>query len=249
MELIRVLTLNTHKGFSSLNSKFILHELREAIRNVSADLVFLQEILGENTKHSQEVENWPDVPQYEFLADSLWPDFAYGKNATYSEGHHGNAILSKFAIRTSQNQSLTTYPLEQRGMLHCEIQIGNHPDLNLHAVCVHLGLFSTHRKQQLRMICDFISENVPAKAPLIVAGDFNDWLHTGDSLFRSQLSLRETHYSRHGKFAKTFPAFFPFLALDRIYIRGFHVKESRVVEEKMLSDHSGLLAEILLETP
>lgn len=43
---IRLLSVNTHKGFSSLNRRFILHELREAVRSVSADVVFLQDVLG-----------------------------------------------------------------------------------------------------------------------------------------------------------------------------------------------------------
>ncbi len=36
--------------------------------------------------------------QFAFLADEIWPHFAYGKNAIYSAGHHGNAILSKHPI-------------------------------------------------------------------------------------------------------------------------------------------------------
>ena len=43
---LRVLTVNTHKGFTALNRRFILPELREAVRSTGADLVFLQEVLG-----------------------------------------------------------------------------------------------------------------------------------------------------------------------------------------------------------
>ncbi|MGH8805531.1 MAG: endonuclease/exonuclease/phosphatase family protein, partial [Polaromonas sp.] len=38
----KVLTVNIHKGFTFFNRKFILPELREAVRSVSADVVFLQ---------------------------------------------------------------------------------------------------------------------------------------------------------------------------------------------------------------
>ena len=44
---IKVLTVNTHKGFTAFNRRFILPELREAVRSTGADLVFLQEVLGE----------------------------------------------------------------------------------------------------------------------------------------------------------------------------------------------------------
>ncbi len=37
----KVLTINTHKGFTSFNRRFILPELRDAVRANSADIVFL----------------------------------------------------------------------------------------------------------------------------------------------------------------------------------------------------------------
>ena len=43
---LTVMTVNIHKGFTAFNRKFILPELREAVRKVGADVVFLQEVLG-----------------------------------------------------------------------------------------------------------------------------------------------------------------------------------------------------------
>src|SRR6478609_8234877 len=80
---LRVLTLNTHKGFTTFNRRFILPELRDAVRKMSTDVVFLQEVLGTNTQHSERYTDWPDAPQYEFLADTMWSDFSYGRNAVY----------------------------------------------------------------------------------------------------------------------------------------------------------------------
>ena len=37
---IKVLTVNIHKGFTFFNRKFILPELREAVRTIGADVVF-----------------------------------------------------------------------------------------------------------------------------------------------------------------------------------------------------------------
>src|SRR5690606_4779870 len=95
---LKVLTVNTHTGFTALNRRFILHELREAIRATGADIVFLQEVLGAHEHHASKHDSWPATSQYEFLADSIWKDFAYGRNAVYPYGHHGNALLSKFPI-------------------------------------------------------------------------------------------------------------------------------------------------------
>ena len=49
----RVLTVNAHKGFGFFNRRFILRELRDAVRTVSADIVFLQEVLGTHALHAK----------------------------------------------------------------------------------------------------------------------------------------------------------------------------------------------------
>ena len=91
----RVLTVNTHKGLTFFNRKFILHELREAVRSVSAEVVFLQEVQGLHDRHHLRFANWTETPHHEFLADTVWPEVAYGRNAVYPNGHHGNAVLAR----------------------------------------------------------------------------------------------------------------------------------------------------------
>ncbi|HZF79311.1 MAG TPA: EEP domain-containing protein, partial [Rubrivivax sp.] len=66
---LRILTVNTHKGFAALNRRFVLPELRDAVRQVNADIVFLQEVQGIHEGHSGRVIDWPPAPHYEFLAD------------------------------------------------------------------------------------------------------------------------------------------------------------------------------------
>ena len=48
---LKLLTINTHKGFTALNRRFILPELRDAVRTVSADIVCLQEVMGAHEVH------------------------------------------------------------------------------------------------------------------------------------------------------------------------------------------------------
>ena len=146
-----VLTVNTHKGFTALNRRFILPELREAVRSVSADVVFLQEVHGTHEHHPKRYNNWPAMPQYEFLADSLWPQFAYGRNAVYPAGDHGNALLSKFQIMRHDNLDVSISGHENRGLLHCVLRLpGEGPEV--HAICVHLGLRESHRTEQLQAV-------------------------------------------------------------------------------------------------
>ncbi|UUZ72309.1 endonuclease/exonuclease/phosphatase family protein [Polaromonas sp. P1(28)-8] len=117
-----MLTVNIHKGFTFFNRKFILPELREAVRTVGADVVFLQEVTGNHIKHADKFDNYPDTPHYEFLADTIWPQFAYGRNAVYTNGHHGNAVLSKFPIVRFENRDVSISGPERRGLLHCRTE-------------------------------------------------------------------------------------------------------------------------------
>ena len=245
---LKVLTVNIHKGFTFFNRKFILPELREAVRSVGADIVFLQEVTGTNAKHPDKFDNYPETPHYEFLADSIWPQFAYGRNAVYTHGDHGNAIMSKFPIVRFENHDVSISGPERRGLLHCELQIPGRP-VNVHAICVHLSLTEAHRTQQMDKLCELVHADVPAHAPLIVAGDFNDWRHRADAQLARGAALHEVFVQANGSPARTFPARLPLLRLDRIYVRNAIGHAPVVLPNKPwshLSDHAPLAAEIEL---
>jgi endonuclease/exonuclease/phosphatase family metal-dependent hydrolase len=239
---LRVLSLNVHKGFTPLNRRFVLQELREAVRAVAADLVFLQEVVGSHAHHARKHKNWPSATQYEYLADSLWRDHAYGRNAVYPHGDHGNALLSRFPIRSHRNHDVTSGRGEARGFLHCVIDISG---AALHAICVHLGLFERERRQQLDLLCRLIEREVPAEAPLVVAGDFNDWRECAHERLSKGAGLREVFVGASGRAARTFPARWPLLPLDRIYVRNAQALQPHVLAARPwshLSDHAPLAA-------
>ncbi|HVL76223.1 MAG TPA: endonuclease/exonuclease/phosphatase family protein [Noviherbaspirillum sp.] len=242
----KVLTVNTHKGFTALNRRFVLHELREAVRTVGADIVFLQEVLGKHVAHQMRFANWPDAPQYEFLAESIWPSYAYGCNAVYPHGHHGNALLSKWPILRHQNHDISASDPEKRGLLHCVLHA---PDsgVHLHAICVHLALWDKHRRPQTALLCDLLATEVPSDAPLIVAGDFNDWRLRAHAQLVREAKLREVFVEAFGEPARTFPARWPLLRNDRIYVRNANAHAPMVLPRRPwthLSDHTPLAAEI-----
>ena len=245
---LKVLTVNIHKGFTFFNRKFILPELREAVRTVGADVVFPQEVTGSHAKHPEKFANYPDTPHYEFLADSIWPQFAYGRNAVYTNGDHGNAIMSKFPIVRFENHDVSIAGPERRGLLHCELQIPGR-SLNVHAICVHLSLTESHRTQQMKRLCQLVSHAIPAQAPLIVAGDFNDWRNRAGKQLLDGAALNDVFVQAHGMPARTFPAIMPLLRLDRIYVRNAIGHAPMVLPNKpwsRLSDHAPLAAEIEL---
>lgn len=239
---LRIATFNIHKGVSSFNTRLVLSKQRDLVRKLHADIVFLQEVRGEHERHSKLTLN----SQYEFLADSIWPDYAYGKNAIVSRGHHGNAILSKYPIVRWENEDVSASVTEQRGLLHCEIAIPNWQQ-NLHCICVHFGLLSLWRRKQLKALNARIDQLVPPEAPLIIAGDFNDWRQEASSALSVQQHLHEVFKIAHGSYARSFPSLLPMFRLDRIYARGFDIQHCQVhsgVAVANLSDHAALSANL-----
>ena len=246
---VRVLTLNLHKGFSALNRRFVLHEIRAAVRLVGADVVFLQEVLGAApAPRGVHASDTVTLPQYEVLADSIWPQHAYGHNAVSPSGHHGNALLSKFPIARHRNIDVSVNGRERRGLLHCELTV---PGLAqpLHAVCVHLGLSEGQRQHQIGQLCRLLDSEVPAGAPVVVAGDFNDWRLQGHRKLQQGCALVDVHTHARGRPARTFPARHPLLRLDRIYVRDARLHDPIALPRRPwshLSDHTPLAAEVLL---
>ncbi len=207
---------------------------------MNADLVCLQEVVGQS----------PDLTkgsQFEYLADQIWNHFAYGKNAIYSDGHHGNAILSHFPFVNYENADISNHRLERRGILHGKVGLPEWGETFLHIMTLHLDLSAWGRKRQLDKLCLLIEQHVPPHQPLIVCGDFNDWSEDASPLLFQRAGLSEAFKRHKGHHARTFPAYFPILKLDRLYVRGLEVENISRLDARPwheLSDHLGLLAEL-----
>lgn len=235
-------TYNIHKGLSHFNQRMVLHELRERLRDLSADILFLQEVQG-GGRHAY--PEFPSLPQHEFLAERLWPHLAYGKNAVYEHGHHGNAILSRYPITHWDNLDVSAHRFENRGLLHCEIALPGAAQ-PLHCICVHFGLFKRGRGLQFSALTDRVQQRVPADAPLIIAGDFNDWRDHARRLLAHELQVHEVFHASRGRLARSYPAGMPLLRMDRIYVRGLGIQHSEAHAWRKISDHVALCTTLTL---
>ena len=243
---LHIATYNIHKGFSQFNRRMMVHELRERLRHLHPDIVFLQEVQGLHLGHAERHENWPETPQHEFLAEDFWHDTAYGRNVLYDHGHHGNAILSRFPIVDAHNQDVTHHKFEKRGLLHCRIRLPNKQIA--HCVCVHLSLFGRSRRRQMSALADYLEQQADPQEALIIAGDFNDWRNRAHDLLAERLGLTEVFGGCAGVPVKSFPAALPVFRLDRIYVRGFHVERMEVHCGRpwsKISDHAALSAHLI----
>ena len=243
---IKILSYNIHKGFDIFNRRFVLSRIKQQIRFINPDIVCLQEVQGEHEKYKKKHSDWPLEAQFEFLADTMWPHHAYGKNAVYTDGHHGNALLSKYPIMYWHNLDLTLDKTEMRGMIHAEIWL---PDENrtFHMMNTHINLFHGARVKQAKLMAEYVNEKIPPEASFLIAGDFNDWLLRLDPIMKKEFGSLEVFEYLYGKHARTFPCFMPKLPLDRLYYRGAIPIQAMVLSDPIwreLSDHLPIYAEV-----
>src|SRR5690606_4507371 len=129
---LRVSTYNIHKGvlrdFTGLRRVARIHELRARLHELDSDLIFLQEVQGQHQRYARRFAHWPAESQELFLSKSPTAqqafETAYGRNASYLHGHHGNALLSRFPIVGLENRDVSDHALEKRGVLHCRVDVG-----------------------------------------------------------------------------------------------------------------------------
>lgn len=237
---LQLLTINVHKGVDAWSRRSTLPALRTAIAQVGADVVCLQEVCDRGDGQS------PPPAQIEALADGLWPQHAFARNAVSAAGGHGNAVLSRWPILRARNHDVSLPGDERRGLLHCEIAVPGTAH-SLHLMCVHLGLREAHRRAQMARLVGLVAR-LPPGAPVVAAGDFNDWRRRADGLLQP-CGLHDVHTRTLGSPARSFPARWPLLALDRIYVRG--MTESHPVPLprqpwRGLSDHVPVAASLSL---
>jgi endonuclease/exonuclease/phosphatase family metal-dependent hydrolase len=267
---IRVATYNIHKGVSALRSTPRVLALKKAIAQFDADIVFLQEVQGRHDRFQARYghqargnRHWPETAQHEFFAGESHHS-AYGMNAVYDHGHHGNALLSKYPIENSRNHDVSDHAYEQRGILHCVLET---PAGKVHCYVVHLGLFESGRGRQTDALIEAVKASAPDGEPVLIAGDFNDWRNTLSDRLRNALGVAEVFDSLGPRTAlgdlvrnlagkqprvvqaRTFPAAMPWFRLDRIYVRGFKVDNAEVLHGTLwarLSDHAPIVASLQL---
>lgn len=242
MNIVRIATYNIHKGVQGVGPKrrLEIHNLGHAIEQLDADIVCLQEVRKVNRSEAQHFTRWPELPQADFLAPEGY-EAVYRTNAFTKHGEHGNALLSRWPVVTHQHEDISDHRFEQRGLLHVEVMVHGQ---SVHVLVVHLGLVRGSRARQLAQLQRFIEREVPPTAPLLVAGDFNDWGALVKRVLNT-VNLRAFEGPRN----PTFPARLPLVQLDYVYARGLTPLTVQVPSGRIwwrMSDHLPLIAEFAL---
>jgi endonuclease/exonuclease/phosphatase family metal-dependent hydrolase len=250
-QVLRVATYNIHKGVRGIGprKRLEIHNLGLGVEALDADIICLQEVRLFHAREAKHFDRtwfgWPDEGQADFLAPDGYAS-AYRTNAVTRHGEHGNALLSRWPLGEVGHHDVSDHRFEQRGLLHVPVRWQG---TEVHVVVAHFGLIHASRVRQVQRLKEFLEREVPAQAPLLVAGDFNDW---GERLNRPMealgLSRAVAPVGRPNQ-RVTFPSLVPVFALDRVYTRGFRCLGTHVPRGTAwarMSDHLPLIVELEL---
>ena len=241
--VLRVATYNIHKGVQGLGPtrRLEIHNLGLAVEQLDADIVCLQEVRKMNRREESYFTNWPKLSQAEYLAPEGY-EAVYHTNAITRDGEHGNALLSRWPVRDIKHLDVSDHRFEQRGLLHAEVLFHQR---SVHVVVVHLGLIGGSRVRQIQQLHQFIEREVPPGAPVVVAGDFNDW---GQHIKRLLAGFGLYEFEGRQR-TPTYPSRLPMAQLDHVYVRGLQPLSLMVPQGRIwwrMSDHLPLIAEFRL---
>ena len=209
--MTRVVSWNLH-GFVSASGRFSPEPVLRVLERLAPDVVALQEV---------EDREWQGIPALDWLANrGGWQAWA-GPTLMRGDARYGNAVMSRTPAISLRRHALTVARgSEPRGLLDVEFP---HGDGSLRVMATHLGLRRGDRWRQVDEILSIAGTAEPGRIDLL-AGDFNEWLPGSRLLSPLEAAFEACSTGR------TFPARWPLLALDRIYmrpvrlLRGFQVE-------------------------
>jgi endonuclease/exonuclease/phosphatase family metal-dependent hydrolase len=244
VEIIRVATWNIHKGVNGLRPRrrLEIHHIGLAIDQFDADIVCLQEVRKHHRGEAQRFMHWPALEQADFLAPLGYTP-VYQTNAVTKQGEHGNALLTRWPVIQHQHEDMSDHRFEQRGLLHVEVLVH---DQSVHVIVVHLGLIKASRRRQIAQLCAFIQREIPQDAPLLVAGDFNDWGSASETVLKAEQLFAIKANPITAKKLRTYPARLPLVQFDYVFARHLSATQATVPSGQhwaRMSDHLPLIAD------
>jgi endonuclease/exonuclease/phosphatase family metal-dependent hydrolase len=243
---------NLHKGRSPIGRQ-VWKPMQDWLASTGADACFLQEAMSKRMPaplmassfgaptETPPADAW--LCQATEIATALKMQLTLGQNVFKASWRHGNAILSPHPLDLGGRWDISAHRFERRGLLVARMTF-NGKVITL--LCAHLALTRSARLRQMLWIAEWIAHGAP-DGPLILAGDFNDWKNDSVPIF-AEAAMREVA-TELGVSGRTFPAFSPALALDKMFVRGLTPVEWVAADQRAawLSDHLPYIARLRLD--
>ncbi|UXI66557.1 endonuclease/exonuclease/phosphatase family protein [Tahibacter amnicola] len=225
---MRVATYNIHAGVGT-DGRHDIERICTVIEEIGADVLALQEVELHDAEHGA-------------IALLSQRYYEIGSSPVFTKrGHpYGNLLLSRFPISHIRHLSLCVMGCEPRGAVDVDLDAPG----GLRVIATHLGLSPGERRDQVRRLLRACKEPQVSAGLTVLLGDLNEWLMWGRPLRWLHRHFGETPGYR------TFPTFYPLLALDRIWVAprsaliASWVHSTRTA--RRASDHLPLVADLLL---
>ena len=230
---LRIATYNIHRC-RGMDRRTMPARVAEVIREMNADVVALQEVIGAGPSGAGQAEE---------IGAALGMGWVMHSVRQLRSHHFGNVVLSRYPISHHGHYDLSWRACEERACQRVDLEVPG-GDV-LHIYNVHLGTAVLERRYQAGRLAAFVHDH-RVRGPKIILGDFNEWMKglatkTLSALFNS------IDIAQHLKRKRTYPGLFPMLHLDHIYYEGdVTVRSMELVRTRralMASDHLPLVAD------
>jgi len=226
-----VVSYNIHRCVG-LDGRQDPERVARVIEELEPDVVGLQEVesrFGANL----------DIHQLNYLAEETGFQAVAGTTVLRTNSHYGNALLTRYWVREVRTHNVSVSGREPRGILDVDLDIHGE---KLRILVTHLGLRSRERRAQTRMLLETVAAH--SDEPVVILSDFNEW-------FPWRRPLQWMHrYLGRSPAPNTFPATWPLMALDRIWVAPprnlLAVRAHSSALARAASDHLPLWARIKL---
>jgi len=198
--LVRVASYNVHccVGRDGTSDP---ERVAAVVCELGADIVALQEVDSPRRSFGRGID------QLDYLARATGLESVAGPTLLRYHGRFGNALLTRWRPDVVRQIDLGVPGRERRGALDVELA---RDAGGMRVVATHLGLRGRERRTQIDALLTALRRGV---APLtVLLGDFNHWTPTFRALREIDRQLGRAAVLR------TFPAWRPLLALDRVWV-------------------------------
>lgn len=226
---VRVLTWNIHKGIGP-DRRYDLDRTVRLIARHEPDVMALQEVDSRRAADGSS--------PFEVLRQALGEHCVEARTITAPDGDYGHVVISRWPLANPLLHDISVGGREPRQAIEVTVETDRGP---LRLITAHLGLAFAERRRQARILVEAARA---AREPVVMVGDFNDWVWRGwvNASLLAELPGRTWH--------RTFPAICPMIRLDRIYCRPASalVRSWADPEAWRASDHLPVIAEIAMNT-